>query len=102
MPLIEGGTGPDPDTHYDTLLAVQRGKPGDFCWLSSNKDSTPQLFIHLPNGAGARILPCGPGSAWTWNGDRERPTLTPSIRPLDNDSNELWHGYLTDGELVEC
>lgn len=35
--------------------------------------------------------------AWTWNGDRERPTLTPSI--LVRDGVFVCHSYLTDGQI---
>lgn len=40
-------------------------------------------------------------AAWSWNGDRERPTLRPSILskiPLGCG----WHGYLTDGVFTPC
>jgi len=33
---------------------------------------------------------------WTWNGNEEKPTLTPSL--LQRCCG--WHGYLTDGEFV--
>lgn len=59
------------------------------------------------------VCPCGCGDRspvhfttgetthprWTWNGNREKPTLTPS---LNKTSGCLWHGYLTDGEFREC
>ena len=50
--------------------------------------------------------PCGCGTigampithwdpnGWTWNGNKELPTTTPSIQML---SPCRWHGYLTDG-----
>lgn len=53
------------------------------------------------------ICPCGCGSlgflsirkidehpSWVWNGDREKPTMTPSIQKT---TPCRWHGYLTDG-----
>lgn len=33
---------------------------------------------------------------WTWNGDREKPTLNPSILATKPPGCG-WHGYLTDG-----
>ena len=52
------------------------------------------------------VCPCGCGSVlgvefppWTWNGDRERPTVTPSIQHMNGCK---WHGFLTDGEFREC
>lgn len=60
----------------------------------------------------AFICPCGcgregylptdtatPGPRWDWNGDRERPSLNPSV--LFRGGCE-WHGYLTDGEWRSC
>lgn len=53
------------------------------------------------------VCPCGCGAVggvvfdpgrWTWNGNRERPTVTPSILQMRCG----WHGYLTDGEFREC
>ena len=35
--------------------------------------------------------------SWLWDGNEDKPTLTPSIHYLDN-----WHGYLTAGQLVSC
>lgn len=41
---------------------------------------------------------------WGWNGDRDRPTLTPSINCLsEKDGKPVggcgWHGFITDGEM---
>lgn len=40
-------------------------------------------------------------NAWKWNGNREAPTLTPSIlvHPYPG-WTDGWHGYLTDGKLI--
>ena len=37
---------------------------------------------------------------WTWDGNREAPTCTPSI--LHDDGRCGWHGYLTAGEFRPC
>ena len=60
----------------------------------------------------AFICPCGCGRQgylptdtsttsprWDWNGDRERPSLTPSVQFV---GGCRWHGYLTDGEWRGC
>lgn len=44
---------------------------------------------------------------WHWDGNRERPTLTPSVNILQfNDAGqqigEHWHGFLTNGRWVSC
>lgn len=55
------------------------------------------------------VCPCGCGMAcqlaiyiegqsphgWKWNGDRQRPTLTPSIAQAGGTCR--WHGFLTEG-----
>ena len=79
-------------------------------------------FCSDNNGPNAGILfgcPCGCGEMhvvqfradhrpmWNWNGDREAPTLTPSIaiRQMDGAGNVIgdhWHGFLTNGEWRSC
>ncbi len=36
--------------------------------------------------------------AWTWNGDRERPTVSPSILVTDSGPSRC-HSFLRDGSL---
>ena len=38
-----------------------------------------------------------PGPSWEWDGNRERPTLAPSVLQL---SGCRWHGWLRNGEWV--
>lgn len=42
------------------------------------------------------------GIPWEWNGNKEAPSLTPSILHWGKGRKEpaTWHGYLTDGKLV--
>lgn len=39
---------------------------------------------------------------WEWNGNKEKPSLSPSILHWGNGKNQpaTWHGYLMDGKLV--
>ncbi|MBP6031236.1 MAG: hypothetical protein KA533_07395 [Sphingobium sp.] len=44
---------------------------------------------------------------WHWDGNRDRPTLTPSILIYQMDETgqiigEHWHGYLTAGDWKSC
>ena len=41
-----------------------------------------------------------PGPVKSWDGDLERPTLTPSIQTLPAEGG--WHGYITAGNLVDA
>jgi hypothetical protein len=35
------------------------------------------------------------GASWVWDGNRERPTITPSIN-----CHECWHGFIRNGEFI--
>lgn len=55
--------------------------------------------------------PCGCGAigavkvagdnAWGWNGDRDKPTVRPSVAFGTKDGPH-WHGWLTDGVWRSC
>lgn len=34
---------------------------------------------------------------WSWDGDEDKPTLKPSLNWVN-----MWHGYVTKGQLVEA
>lgn len=92
---------------------------GDFAWLNAEYEPASP-------GEEARLVfccPCGCGGhggcpvrrdgertqtpEWSWNGDRERPVLSPSVFFEQGRSGE-WHGYLggsdgsRPGEWIEC
>src|SRR4029079_11744671 len=85
--------------------------PGDFIFTVDKQDRICGLVEMCPCGCGATggISFVGEtyGSRekfkgrplWDWNGDQERPTLTPSIQRT---SGCKWHGYLTDGVFRSC
>lgn len=57
------------------------------------------------------LCPCGCGAlhgiawrrsdgkpgGWTWDGNRDAPTCSPSILAYNNDGSPHWHGYLKGG-----
>ena len=45
--------------------------------------------------------PISDGKAWTWDGNREQPTLTPSIN-CNGPSGCGWHGFITAGKLINA
>lgn len=63
------------------------------------------IVFCCPCGCGTVVsLPIGTNSLdkrkpWGWNGNKEKPTLTPSILFL---SGCKWHGFLTDGVFRSC
>lgn len=81
-------------------------KIGDWAFLNDD------TYIAIRLGQGEMdmcILPIAkPGerhakqNPWTWNGNKEAPTLSPSILHWANGRNQpaSWPGYLRDGKLV--
>jgi len=80
-----------------------------------------QLWVVLPcEGGELHGIPIkGPGSdppadraTWNWDGNEDKPTLTPSIltwrskdvnKPDTPDNREeVWHGFITNGRAVSC
>lgn len=64
------------------------------------------IFARYPDGSAAH-LPVRPvpeqmkdlngGHSWAWNGDLNRPTLTPSVHIVGS-----WHGWIRDGHMQSC
>jgi Family of unknown function (DUF6527) len=81
-------------------------QPGDAKWYvrenSPHRGGLAGLLFVCPCGCGdigavAIHRPAGEsGPLWSWNGDRERPTLSPSILRTGG-SGCTWHGFLTEG-----
>ena len=72
---------------------------GDFCF----SEDFDYIYVWLPGctGPDAIRIERGPDTGrqrvWGWDGDEEKPTLTPSI-----DYPDVGHGYLTGGILRSC
>lgn len=43
-------------------------------------------------------------ATWAWDGNHEKPTLTPSVfhDPNQPTSRHHWHGWITAGRMVGC
>lgn len=81
---------------------------GEFAWSEENgtryimlalprpKPQAPDDYImnYLPVINGAN--PPG-GKCWGWDGNKDTPTLTPSIHCIGH-----WHGWVRNGMLVEA
>ena len=85
-------------THEDGVHYRKDLSPGMAKW--ADFENGTHLSFVCPCGCGsANQIPvhCGDnGAGWKWNGDRARPTLTPSIAQT---TPCKWHGFLTDGEF---
>lgn len=75
--------------------------PGSF-HVERHEDETNKanFYYRCPCGCGAsaplyvgeNFKPADYGPSWSWNGDFDKPTLSPSINHVNH-----WHGWLRDG-----
>lgn len=81
---------------------VENGKmerPGDFCFA----DDFSYLYLWLPGDSGPDAIridrngDTGKARHWGWDGNEDKPTLTPSIL-----AHDVWHGFLIAGVLHSC
>lgn len=77
-----------------------RGKPGAFEFYREGERFPAGLIYCCPCGCGATgALAFRPHASpsWEWDGNREKPTLTPSVHHVGH-----WHGYLRNGVWESC
>lgn len=76
--------------------------PGSAKWAVDREGKISALIFTCPCGCGeisaVNISPPA-DKGWQWNGNRDLPTLTPSIQRTEGCH---WHGYLTAGEFKAC
>jgi hypothetical protein len=71
--------------------------PAGSFWFN---ESGSYILCLCPCGCGQFMnLPINSPNKWTWNLNRDKPTITPSIRDL---GGCRFHGYLTDGVWTFC
>lgn len=70
-------------------MAIPTTRP----FLDKERADPPWTFISLPIG---RTKPAQSPS-WQWDGNREKPTLSPSVHTFGH-----WHGWVRNGEMVEA
>lgn len=85
---------------------AQRIGPGAFWYQErANNPDLLDLWMVLPDHEMSRIEvgigPDAPKSCWQWDGNRQSPTVTPSIRSLGG-SRAGWHGWLRAGKFMSC
>lgn len=84
-------------------IGALKPPPGSFGWGEESSDGIRYLYIVIPgsSSSGFDALRCfrGPDRGiereWSWDGNEEKPTLSPSIL-----NEGEWHGYLRAGNLV--
>lgn len=86
----------------------ENGQPGD--WVYLEHDGQKYMLINLESN-GDRLVDqviasCpysedGSNGTWKISGDKDHPTLEPSIKVTGGpDNEEQWHGWLRDGKLI--
>lgn len=76
---------------------------GYFCWDDAEVEGVRYLYIRMPGQSGPDAIRCfrGPDRGipreWSWDGNEDKPTLSPSLHDPG-----IWHGHLVAGRLVSC
>lgn len=86
--------------------------PGALEFYTAKDRADAGILFMCPCGCGemfgVAVHPDGGSPAWTWDGNREAPTLTPSILIYQLEKGtgarvgEHWHGFLTAGHFKSC
>ncbi len=98
----------------------ENGKVGDWCFVTL-KNGDLNIFFRYPvkderlgdlpieeqRGDIVRIpVQSNTEMSWQWDGNREAPTLSPSVLIYSGDGNggrkERWHGWLRAGKIVNA
>lgn len=80
---------------------TDNGSIGDWCFRDHETEGL-HICIRFPDGSERGDLGCLPlrdvpdpsMEDWQWDGNKEAPTLTPSINYVG-----VWHGYMRAGRL---
>lgn len=86
-------------TLVDDIDAV-RATPGAFEFYKAGERFPAGMIYSCPCGCGVQgALAFRPheSPSWEWDGNREKPTLTPSVHHVGH-----WHGWLTGGVWISC
>jgi hypothetical protein len=82
--------------NFDDLF--ENGQKGD--WAFSSDSARIAVRYGETHLKGTVILPINVSHGWQWDGNRESPTLSPSILVESVPNwNDGWHGFLRNGKL---
>jgi hypothetical protein len=89
------------------LLTIDDAPVGamwDAWWYDTKGPDGKCIVVRTPGGDWIVDYPCKYGRGWTRTGEPPNITARPSIGIGKADSGTVWayHGFLTDGVLVEC
>jgi hypothetical protein len=81
-----------------SLESLRSGShPGD--WFNDLENG--EMWIHIPGDGPLPwpyVKPLDSGACWHWDGNEERPSLTPSLH-LKAGGETIWHGWFREGRL---
>ncbi len=81
---------------------VRDTPPGAIRYWQGDDGSPGGFYFRCPCGCksvgGVRLAGAG---AWSWDGNRERPTVSPSVLLHGADGGH-WHGWLRNGIWESC
>lgn len=88
------------DPRPESIWDLEEGQ-----FFFSVDDKGQRFFTCMLPGDNACCIPLRPvvieglnrGHYWNWDGNEDKPTLTPSINAVG-----AWHGYVTAGRMVSC
>ena len=79
---------------------LEKGQKGD--WYFHHADS----YITIRYGDDVMnvvTIPISGPKKWDWDGNKDAPTLSPSILIRGKDGQpDLWHGFLRNGKLIDA
>jgi hypothetical protein len=77
--------------------------PGSFFIDADPTNGQRRMWFVTPDGQSGviNLRPVAPGNeahpSWEWDGDENRPTLTPSVHAPGR-----WHGFFKAGRMESC
>lgn len=85
----------------DIFAAYKAGQRGAFKFYNTGPPHSAEDGLHFVCPGCGQLGGVRFGrDGWTWDGNRDAPTCTPSILHRSGDGmTECWHGYLTAGEF---
>lgn len=96
--MSEVRTAPVTATRVDDI--DEGGQPGSFEFYRTQDRETAGMIYVCPCGCGAQgalSFRPAPSPSWEWNGNRDQPTLSPSVHHVGH-----WHGWLQNGVWTSC
>lgn len=84
------------------LKETRRGD-GNLAYVPCEPAEATHVKLNCPGPYPYRIIPVSIGpkrpSSWSWNGDVDKPTLSPSILTIGSKHQPRCHSFVTDGKI---